>query len=736
MGSRRAWRFRLGALALLAGAWPGGAARAGIAFRFMPSYDAVDTTTTDQSGATTHTSSTALIQRYYLSLDQALFPNLQLGGTALYQWILGSSSTPGSPASESDARLWNVDARLRFGDQVLNGLASYTLSQQSASTLSGVAFSSSPTLVRDTIALSGYWNPDRLPGLQVTFSRDTQHDLDRRVVDLTSNQLQVTSIYHPEPQVDLRARFLYANPVDHLTGTETTSLGEELRASWSDDFSDRLVTLYASYMLGANQIHTTTSGTGGAVLVQQYPVPPGLSTIEGLTDVPARDRLLPNPAVIDGDTAVSATVNLGYGPSASGDTAYRDVGVQFSNTVTAVNLLYLWVDKPLPAPVVNGFTWTAYQSDDNLNWTPVALAGPVAFGLFQNRFEIPIAPTQARYLKVVTRPLAVGVTTDTQYANVFVTELQAWDSLPAGSARQIDTMSGFLNTSAHVQLIRQRLSYDFAFALQHLSNPVRAIWTVTNGLAFNQRLSRVLNFNARADHSDGNDPRGGYVGSTRWSAALDASPLPALGASLSYSGDASQTVSGSTLDNSVGLFARATFYEGLSLFANTTYTVGSRSGGQLQQNETALAGVSVVPNAKLSLSANVTWSHTLLSGAGLPESVNDTWRAESSLSYTPVPALLLTAGVSRGVIAGVGQTLVNFSGTFSPFPGGNLLLTFRYNENIDTLSQSKSRIFGPYLRWTIRGPTYIEASYTWLDSSLPVLQTSSRVLDVRLTLLL
>ena len=41
----------------------------------------------------------------------------------------------------------------------------------------------------------------------------------------------------------------------------------------------------------------------------------------------------------------------------------------------------------------------------------------------QNRFEISVPDTQARYLKVVTKPLPVGITTDPTYTDVFVTEL-------------------------------------------------------------------------------------------------------------------------------------------------------------------------------------------------------------------------------------------------------------------------------------------------------------------------
>jgi len=82
--------------------------------------------------------------------------------------------------------------------------------------------------------------------------------------------------------------------------------------------------------------------------------------------------------------------------------------VQFADAITPVSLVYVWVDKALPAQVSGAFGWTAYRSDDNVDWVPVPLAGPVTFGAFDNRFEIPIEGTRSRYLKVVTRPLALA----------------------------------------------------------------------------------------------------------------------------------------------------------------------------------------------------------------------------------------------------------------------------------------------------------------------------------------
>ena len=50
------------------------------------------------------------------------------------------------------------------------------------------------------------------------------------------------------------------------------------------------------------------------------------------------------------------------------------MGAQFANAVTPVNTIFVWVDRPLPPDVAAGLPFDALQSDDNLNWTPVAAA--------------------------------------------------------------------------------------------------------------------------------------------------------------------------------------------------------------------------------------------------------------------------------------------------------------------------------------------------------------------------
>jgi hypothetical protein len=147
----------------------------------------------------------------------------------------------------------------------------------------------------------------------------------------------------------------------------------------------------------------------------------GLSLVEAPGDLPTHVTLTSNAALVDGDLVAAAGMNIGYGAS-PGARTNRDVGASLFDR-PAVDRVLVVLDRFLPAIVAAAYTWSAYSSDDNLAWSPVAITGAVVYDPLLNRFEIPIQRTQARHLKVVTLSLAVGVTTDPVFTDVFVTEL-------------------------------------------------------------------------------------------------------------------------------------------------------------------------------------------------------------------------------------------------------------------------------------------------------------------------
>jgi hypothetical protein len=161
-------------------------------------------------------------------------------------------------------------------------------------------------------------------------------------------------------------------------------------------------------------------------LQRRFPIA-GFSIVEGVGQAPEVVTLNPNASLVDGNTAVGAGVNLGYG---AGDSGFRDLGVQLADPVTSIDELHVWVDRTLPPAASSYHSWSAFLSDDNVSWTAIPLVAPVKLGVTAARFEIPIGRTAARYLKVVTRPLASGITSDPALETVLATEVQAFAVAP------------------------------------------------------------------------------------------------------------------------------------------------------------------------------------------------------------------------------------------------------------------------------------------------------------------
>lgn len=158
----------------------------------------------------------------------------------------------------------------------------------------------------------------------------------------------------------------------------------------------------------------------------------GLSTVEIFPETPLHVTLDPNAALVNGDVWTSAGVNLGTAAGVA-PIAYRDMGAQFQDAVTPVAIIHVHADRTVPPELAAQLAWDAYRSDDNVDWTPVELAGAVVFDPADFAFEIRISRTLARYLKVVTKPLSAAASSDPLYREIFVTEVQFFDPVPVAT---------------------------------------------------------------------------------------------------------------------------------------------------------------------------------------------------------------------------------------------------------------------------------------------------------------
>jgi hypothetical protein len=702
--------------------------------RIEPGYEHGSSSTSDETGRTSRTDYDTWTQRYALNLQERLFPLLQLVGSGFYESAITTAEVDGIPV-ESEARRWSAAGRALLGDPQLNANLGYDRSVHSEDSLTGGVANLGTDLVRETWSAIGSWRAEGLPWLSLRLSRANLFDERRTSADQTTDEVNALASYQLRG-LDARVRSNWQDVTDRLRGTDTASFTNGGRVSYSDRLLDDRLSLYGSYELVHRSSDTRVAGAGGTVATQQFPIA-GLSAVETFPATPDRVALSPNGVLTDGDTSAGAGINIGFGPSLSGDDAYRDLGVQFADVVTPVNTIWVWVDRPLPATVSGTIAWTAYRSDDNLSWTPVPLAGLVVFAPFNNRFEIPIAQTQARYLKVVVKPLAAAITTDTRYRDILVTEMQVFQVVPAEMARgKSSNLRGDASLSARLRLLRSiPLSYDFAGTLDHDSARPSVRYTVANGLSLSTPLAPRLNLEARLERTD-LDAGQGREALNRASVSLGAQPLPAASGNLTYAGQLQQTALGDESTHSFMVFGRADPYRGVSLAASGGYSLSTFADGGSGHQGTVQATLGLTPNRWLSLTGSWGRSSAHFTGGARGDLRDVQSRLEGTATVNPAPAIFASGSLARVTFNGPAYTLANLAASVSPFPGGDLYLGFAYNETLDTRSGLRVRGWGPTMRWKIRGATFLNAGYNVLDSTSPAQDIHSRVFTVQLSLAL
>jgi hypothetical protein len=363
-------------------------------------------------------------------------------------------------------------------------------------------------------------------------------------------------------------------------------------------------------------------------------------------------------------------------------------------------------------------------------WTQIPVTGPVVFALFYNRFEIPLPRTTARYLKVITKPLTSAITVDPQYNAVLVTEMQTYLVLPAGEAPPREEQWGGNLTGSLRLLLWQdwNLAYTFALTASHTNSFRPNDWSIQNAFTAGKQVSRHVSVGAQVSRTDSAQTNVPHEATNRWSAQVAYDPFTTMGVALTYAGQYGQQFLGDILTHSLTLTGHLDPWQGVSLAATAGYTWARDLEGRLLQSPNATVGLTLVPMQALVI--NGTWgisSSIVTGGTAVIVAGEQSTSLQGNVAFTPVRALFFTAGVTRSSGGGQApQTLINFGAGLSPFAGGQLLLRFAYNENLDTIVRSRNRTFGPSVRWNIRMGAFLDVAYTWNDTAQPAVLTRSQ----------
>lgn len=715
---------------LLAAGAPGVARGDSLTLHLEPSYYVTDTRTRNAAGATDTGENRLYVGTYQLALQKELYESIGLRASLTLLDSHGSATMNRLSLGTQDALTWTGDATLGFGQGLLTGALQY-----SRNDISGRSRRSTdpfvrvqPSIVRETTAASFTWAPVDLPTLDGRISRDSTQAVG---IDQTGLIAGLTSTYQPIEHVRLAGSVGYNQGTDHVTDVETANVSESATATYTQTFSERTA-VHAQGQLSHTSGSVRTGPASGPVRTPR-PVVEGLSLVEGLTDLPERDTLQTNALLIDGDTAGGAGLNIGWGPSLTGDQALRDAGVRFVE-LDPVSLIEVWVDEQLPPDVASAYAWSVYRSDDNLTWTAVTVTGPVVFNTAWSRFEVQISATRTRYLKVATRPISTAVTPDPRFRDVAITELRTFLlESPEDVRGRSSAVSATLNGAVGTRLLdKPNLRYDLAASLNS-SDWKSPFWFVTNALSVSGRLGRKTTASANVLRSDS----GGELGRdwrTQYGASLAAAPVPTLNTGASFSGFFSRAGS---RGNAASIFSRATLYRGVDVSANGGYSISTAPDHRRIEGSTVSASTSLTPTGRITLTGGALTSWTRASGGAEAATSARTSRLDGNIGLIPFPALYLSAGVSRLIQSSAPpKTIASAAVTYSPLRDGALLLSLAHSENYDTGTETRNRSSTAALRWNFIATGFAEASYAFNRSASPQTAMDSQLIGARLGLTL
>jgi len=684
-------------------------------------YSMSDITNRDRSGITTKTETSRFTQRYRISLSKSIYPRLILNAGGFFEGVDGSSES-GVQRTDFTATTVRPYVNLVLTTPLYRAGVGYSRRENEQKS----SLSSPTTDVNETYDASLRWRPVDFPELRIAYSRTNLFDEARTLQDSTTERI-VSTVQYEYKGLDLRYQPSYTESTDRIESLDIESFTQNGRVTYSGSiFRDR-ISLSANYEITHNETKVTDRGGSGEVSFPLFPLL-GLSAID---DTPDEGALDPNAALIDGNLTASAGINLGL-PPPGGDTRPRNMGLDFVN-LSETNTLLVWVDRELPAEIADSYSWDIYTSPDNENWTLVTTVFPAPFGPFQNSFEIRFPNVTSRYIKTVTRPLAVTVPGASGFPDIFVTELQATlrkaaDEVTGETTRTVQ--NGSVDMRARL-LDHPSLFYEFSFFATDVDPPSRRSYTMTNGLSVSHRFSGKLSASGRVAREDSDDEivkRDAFL----YTASLTADPLKTLRHVLLFTGRNENA--GEESRDSYFLYSRNTarLYRGINVFLNGGFG-RTKSGADLEQDTYTLnIGADFLPNRKVTLTLNFNGTRSERTGGGRPDETTDDLRGDAGISYRPFQNVYLTASVSRVERADRKDTLQNYALNWSPFPSGALRFNFAVNQALRSLDDSKTRSVIPSLRWNVTNRILFDLAYQFIETEASTGSTDLKSFFARL----
>ncbi|HZI95351.1 MAG TPA: hypothetical protein VFE84_13985 [Patescibacteria group bacterium] len=665
----------------------------------------------------TKTDTTSLRPRANLLWSRRLFPYLQTQVGAFYERFDDRIEQLGFK-QDSELTRFQPFVRLTLRSPMLLGDIGWNRNEETTRTDNLARF----RLTRDTFLTTLGWYPTELPTARLELSRITDRDGSRQFVDRTETALRFTSDYTPVASTRLYYRGSLERTENQVDGSEFRTIQQNGQVYFSDSYFDSRWELSASWNTTYRRTEIDSSGTG-ELLIPVFPIGGSFA----LDDTPDVGTLSAEPLLVDGNTLVGTSINLGLVPPA-GDDRPRNLGVDLG-VVANVNVFRVWIDRNLPFAISSTFAWEIWTSADANLWTRTSVIATAPFGPFDNRFELRFPTVLARHVKVVVRPLSPTVLNATSWPTILVTELEP---LLAQSANQFEhTLSDtrhLAQASSRYRLLPSAGLYlETTYSLV-TSQRGSTSWTLSNGLSARHQFDRVWGVSGRVSREDGLDldrSRTAYV----YSAAVTANPFETLRHSLILSGYQDMTGGVRTANRGVNFNTTAIVYDGVDLNFLAGRSYSEIADGSANDAVLFGAGATLVPYRTVTVTLRYDDRDATISNKGVPDREDRTRGAEAGIAYNPLPAVYLYGSRRKEQrTREQDRTVDTFSGSWSPFPGGALQVSVSYSEIKYSDLDETDTSFVPFVRWNINTRSTFEITYQSLTRESDVARQDDRIL--------
>lgn len=714
--------------ALLTG-WPGGPARAEVNLRTQWTDEMSSSTLTDKaSGTKTSTESNRVDQLYNLDAVSHLYPNLAFRIGGVFQ-LNDERNTSEGVTTESGNELLHPFVDLNLSTPIYTTGLGYeqTESRQTAT-------GREPTVARqDQLNGRFLWQPVDFPRCNLNYSRTHRYD-DSGTTDQEQEDLAL-GLRYSWREISTNYSYVRGTATNLISGLKSVRDVHDGRISGSYELGKGL-SVNGSYR--ASYATEVWEGSGLPFLAPlQGQASKGFYLLDDLNpsswvDITTTDA----PFLADGIKSGSSSINLGLNGDETKNVSF---GLDFG-FAARLSTVRVWVDRDA-GEVANALVWTLYTSDDERTWTPRALTHPVAYvGGIDNYFEFTLADSvaaaiTARFIKVVTTPLANGQDLLGHFPDLFVTEVEVF-SLEIG-----DITRRSFDNSANLGVMwqidpRTTMGYSVFYRAQQTDSEElrQRNLATTQTVNVNRVFNGIFNGSIRGSRDEYQTPTQEVLGYS-YGAVLAAGWLNTFRQSLSYGGANTATIHTSgaidgtrAIDSSNSLLLRnvAQLYRGWSANVDFGYSWSSPWEAGKRDTEMFRLETSIIPNPKLTVNGAYSYSST---SSDAPSSREQ--RGELSAAFSPTSAISL---FTRFLVLDQGDTpkvFQDYSLNWAPFPDGVVQVFLSYNENL-TNDGDDSKTSQVGFDWRINNRVDWRNSYSTVKSESLTTITDSRVFTTSL----